>query len=138
MTRDSSLISTTAPRNESQVMLCQRFGCHAHDFVSMSQGFWKARALHAHEDVSMAPGMDPTRGGVRRGVSIFLLLLCASRLPTRHRRLRPVDHFNPPPAEVRHTSALTHDFISPLMTLIHKIEFSSGNQGPVAFDQARE
>ena len=67
--RDSSLISTTAPRNESQVMLCKRFGCHAHGFVSMSQGFWKAGALHAHEDVSMAPGTDPTRGGVRRGVS---------------------------------------------------------------------
>ena len=66
---DSSLISTTAPRNESQVMLCKRFGCHAHGFVSRSQGFWKAGALHAHEDVSMAPGTDPTRGGVRRGVS---------------------------------------------------------------------
>ena len=32
-------------------------------------GFWKAGALHAHEAVSMAPGTDPTRGGVRRGVS---------------------------------------------------------------------
>ena len=57
------------PRNESQVMLCKRFGCHAHGFVSLSQGFWKAGALHAHENVSMAPGTDPTRGGVRRGVS---------------------------------------------------------------------
>jgi len=35
----------------------------------MSQGFWKAGAVHAHEDVSMAPGTDPTRGGVRREVS---------------------------------------------------------------------
>ena len=63
---DSSLISTTAPRNESQVMLCKRFGCQPRGFVSRSQGFWKAGALHAHEDVSMAPGTDPTRGGVRR------------------------------------------------------------------------
>ena len=66
-----SLISTTAPRNESQVMLCKRFGCHAHEDVSMSQ-IWKAGARHAHEDVSMAPGTNPTRGGVRRGVSKFL------------------------------------------------------------------
>ncbi|MGA7498078.1 MAG: hypothetical protein WBX00_15230, partial [Isosphaeraceae bacterium] len=35
--RDSSLISTAAPRVTSQVVIYKGLGCHAHVFVSMSQ-----------------------------------------------------------------------------------------------------